>query len=552
MGRRIRWLGVIMVVCLGLVVAQLVNIQLVKAKQLQTSPNNPEVAAQKYVNPRGMILAADGTVLARSVPTPAGTNQSEYPYDYVRQYPQGPLYAGITGYDSALYYGTAGIEEQYDSFLGPHQQPPQTLSQLIFRQSQPTITDNVTLTVEPALQQAAWYASDVDGWEQRRRGRGPPAAKTGTFWPWSRTPPSTPTPLVSTSLSSEQLAYFSYIQKDHEGFYPLRPIATEEYFSPGSTMKVVTSTAAYNLKPSLAGFDYPVQACQTFSDSNKPLCDESGPCGGTMTQMLPFSCDPGYGELGVQLGVSTLRQQANLFGYNSVPSIDLPNVIASPLTTLPDNSQAFQAYTAIGQDYVKDTALQNAMVAAGIANGGVVMTPHLMSSIHDSQGALVQSYTPKPESTAATAQAAQAVTALMEGVVTSGTASGVGFPPYLCAAVKTGTAQTSAVVGVNHDLDDWLGPGQQPPDRRGGRRAGSEHLIRRCRHRGADHERGDGGRAATERRSASPVPSRRPRCRPSPRRPEASGRQRLTWDTTSGEGRAVEPAAGGGPAASAL
>ena len=415
MGRRIRWLGVIMVVCLGLVVAQLVNIQLVKAKQLQTSPNNPGVAAQKYVNPRGTISAADGTVLAQSVPTPAGTNRTEYPYDYVRQYPQGPLYAGITGYDSALYYGTAGIEEQYDPFLGPHQQPPQTLSQLIFRQNQPTTTDNVTLTVEPALQQAAWNAlTSTEGNNDGAVVVLDP--KTGAVLAMVSNPTFDPNAMASTSLSSEQLAYFSYIQKDHEGYFPLRPIATEEYFFPGSTMKVVTSTAAYNLKPSLAGFNYPVQACQTFPDSNKPLCDESGPCGGTMTQMLPFSCDPGYGELGVQLGVSTLRQQANLFGFNAVPGIDLPNVIASPLTTLPDNAQAFQAYTAIGQDYVKETALQNAMVAAGIANGGVVMTPHLMSSIHDSQGALVQSYTPKPESTAATAQAAQAVTSLMEGV----------------------------------------------------------------------------------------------------------------------------------------
>src|SRR5277367_3343621 len=158
MGRRIRWLGVIMVLCLGLVVAQLVNIQLVKAKQLQNSPFNPRIASQHYINPRGTIYAADGTVLASSTPTPAGTDKAGYPYRYVRQYPQGPLYAGITGYDSALYYGTAGIEEEYDSFLGPHQAPPKTLSQLIFRQSQPTITDNVTLTVEPALQQAAWNA----------------------------------------------------------------------------------------------------------------------------------------------------------------------------------------------------------------------------------------------------------------------------------------------------------------------------------------------------------------------------------------------------------
>ena len=146
-----------MVVCLGLVVAQLVNIQLVKAKQLQSSPYNPRIASQHYDNPRGTIYASDGTVLAKSIPTPAA-DKAAYPYHYVRQYPQGPLFAGITGYDSALYYGTAGIEEEYDSFLGPHQQPPQTLSQLLFRQQQPTTTDNVTLTVEPSLQNAAWQA----------------------------------------------------------------------------------------------------------------------------------------------------------------------------------------------------------------------------------------------------------------------------------------------------------------------------------------------------------------------------------------------------------
>jgi penicillin-binding protein A len=455
MGRRIRWLGVIMVLCLGLVVAQLVNIQLVKAKQLQSSPYNPRVASQQYINPRGMIYAADGTVLAKSVPTPAGTDRQDYPYHYVREYPQGPLYAGITGYDSALYYGTDGIEEQYNSYLESHQQPPQTLSQLLFREQQPQITDNVTLTVEPSLQNAAWSAlTTLPPGENKDGAVVVMQPSTGDILAMVSNPTFDPNPLVSTSLHAEQLAYYSYIQKDREGFFPLRPIATRETFPPGSTMKVVTSTAAYNLKPALAGFDYPVQACQKFSDSNVQLCDQSGPCGGTMTVMLPESCDPGYAELGVQLGVPIMTKQAELYGYNSVPGIDLPGTSTSVFPSLPANSQAFLGQSSIGQYDVQTTALQNAMVAAAVANGGVLMTPHLMSSIHDSQGSLVQTYTPKPESLVSSAQVAQQVTSLMEGVTQpGGTAAGVGFPSYLCAAVKTGTAQTDPTTGLT---DTWM------------------------------------------------------------------------------------------------
>jgi peptidoglycan glycosyltransferase len=172
-----------------------------------------------------------------------------------------------------------------------------------------------------------------------------------------------------------------------------------------------------------------------------------------MVQMLPASCDPGYADLGVQLGVPVMTKQAELFGYNSVPGIDLPGTSASIFPPLAPNSQAFLGQSSIGQYNVQTSALQNAMVAAGIANGGLLMTPHLMTSIHDSQGALVQTYTPKAASTVATAQTAQQVTSLMEGVVASGTARGVGFPAYLCAAVKTGTAQTDPTTGLT---DTWM------------------------------------------------------------------------------------------------
>src|ERR1019366_6544890 len=210
MGRRIRWLGVVMILCFALICVQLANIQFAKAHKLATSPYNPRVAVLKYDNPRGTIYAADGTtVLAKSVRTTPG--KYNYLYHYIRQYPDGPLYAGITGYDSPLYYGLRGIEEEYDSQLVPHSRGPQNLSQLIFGEKVPSVTDDVTLTVQPGLQQAAWDALTTL----------PPGVNkdgavvvldptTGAVEAMVSNPTYDPNVMVSPSLSAEQLAYLSY------------------------------------------------------------------------------------------------------------------------------------------------------------------------------------------------------------------------------------------------------------------------------------------------------------------------------------------------------
>ncbi len=193
-----------MVVCLGLVVVQLVNIQLVKAKQLQASPNNPRVVCAEVQQPSGGHLR-----LGRHRPGQVGAHPGRDEHDGLPvplhpPVPQGPLYAGITGYDSPLYYGTAGIEEQYDSYLGSHQQPPQTLSQLIFRQSTPLTTDDVTLTVEPSLQQAAWNAlTTLPPGENKDGAVVVLDPKTGAVLAMVSNPTYDPNALVEPSLSSE-------------------------------------------------------------------------------------------------------------------------------------------------------------------------------------------------------------------------------------------------------------------------------------------------------------------------------------------------------------
>ncbi len=439
---------------------QLANIQFRQAGALASSPHNPRVAAKVYDNERGTITASDGTILAKSVPTTASSD----PYHYTRVYPQGPLYAGITGYDS-LFYGTSGIEYEYNQYLKAHPQSPQNLSQLLF-DTPPSEPDNVTLTVDPVLQKAATEALAATPGANKDGSVFVLDPTTGAVLAMVSNPTYDPNQIASPDVATEQAYDAQAAAKDSEGFSGLSPIATQERFPPGSTFKVVTSIAAYNLAPSLINYSFPRAVSIKFSDSDKVLSNDGGTaCGGTMALMLPQSCDPGYGQLGIELGVPTLTKQAQSFGYSIfgassqyVPKLDLPNVIPSTFSDLAPNSQANLAYSAIGQFNDAATPLQNALVAAGIANGGVIMTPHLMEQIRDSQGNVVATYQPTPMLTVSTPAAAAAVAKLMENVanntVSGATANGI-FPVSWHVAVKTGTAQVQAPSGPE-ETDDWM------------------------------------------------------------------------------------------------
>ena len=218
----------------------------------------------------------------------------------------------------------------------PHQQAPQTLSQLLFREKLPTTTDNVTLTIEPTLQKAAWQALTATP------GNNDGAVvvlhpKTGAVLAMVSNPTYDPNALASTSLQAEHLAYLTYTAKDHEGFFPLRPIATSEILlsrldHEGRDVDRGLQPQAFAGGLRLSGPALPeLLRLEPAALQRRESPSDSVPCGGTMTSMLPESCDPGYAELGVQEGSTTLRQQAELFGINSVPPIDLPAVGQQPI-----------------------------------------------------------------------------------------------------------------------------------------------------------------------------------------------------------------------------
>ena len=449
MSRRISILATIILLLFAVVVSQAANIQFFRAPALNASANNPRNLNTSGTFPRGEIIAADGTVLAESVKE----NVPLIPYR--RVYPDGSLTSGVVGF-SSHWYGNWALEDEYNQYLTAHQQPPQSFEQLLAPTS---AADSVVLTLHPALQRIA-----------RANFKGKDGAavvivpKTGAILALYSNPTYNPIPLTSPSDRIAKTAWNRYLTRDSDGFEPLGLVATQQTFPPGSTFKVITTAAAVAYKPADVFKVFTPNRmggrCTTLPQSTRELCNSGYvPCGGTIAAMLPVSCDPGYALLGLDLGADIMFKAATSFGFNSIPPIDLPTTAGGAVASYFPSAGSFSndlpalAYSSIGQKNVRASALQDALVAAAIGNGGVEMTPHLMSYIASPSGTILKHYKNSVWKTPLTTSQAAQIVPLMRSVVTQGTASGVGFLAQDDVACKTGTAQTG---NQKMQTDDWL------------------------------------------------------------------------------------------------
>jgi peptidoglycan glycosyltransferase len=440
MSRRLGVIGTLMVALFVLLLGQSAYLAYWRAGALNNSPLNPRVLGASQIGPRGDILAGDGTILAHSVPS----GNSLYPWK--RVYPLGSLTSGIVGFSSAYYQWA--LEAEYDSTLRSHKQPAESWAQVIAPISS---ADSLQITLQPILQKVARAA--LAGRDGAVVALNP---QTGAVLAMYSNPSYNPTPITNPNYDAEVAAWKSYNKNDPHGFAPLVNMATQRTFPPGSTFKVVTTASAIVHKPALMLKSYPNIACTPLPDTIKVLCNDGGqPCGGTVAVMLPYSCDPGYGLMGLDLGGTDLSETASSFGYDSTIPLDLPGLansfFPSASTFVSDKPQL--AYSAIGQENVRATALQNALIAAGIANNGWIMKPHLMRQVISADGQTVQSFQPTPWLHPLTKIQAARIVPLMEAVARYGTAGGVGFLPQDDVAAKTGTAQTG---NGAHNTDDWM------------------------------------------------------------------------------------------------
>ena len=442
MNRQIRLVGAAVIVLFVALFVQLNYLQVFHASALDNNPLNGSRVVREYTTPRGQIVSADGQTLATSVPT----NDQ---FKYLREYPQKGLFADITGFYSFT-YGAEGAERTYDSILtgaNLSSSLPTSIQGLKDLLTQTNKAQSITLTVSEKMQQAA--ATALAG----RAGTVvaiEPA--TGAILAMYSNPTYDPNLLSGHSQTQVMANYKSLVAAAGN---PLSPGAYRNTWPPGSTFKILTSSAVYDHDPTLATKTYPVLNALQLPQTSSLLHNFAGEtCGGQLLALFTVSCNSGFGAVGLDLGGQNLYDEAHAFGFDQTPPLDLPAVTQARFptpSTFAQNQPAI-AYSAIGQENVSSTPLEMALVASAIADNGTIMTPHILDHVTNSQGRTVSTYTDKPWLQATSAPTAGAVTQLMLSVVNApdGTGGAARIPGVQVAA-KTGTAQTG-----HNTIDAWF------------------------------------------------------------------------------------------------
>lgn len=445
MNRQIRRLGIALLVLYGALFVQLNIIQVVRADTYNNNPNNTRATVRDFSRPRGQILAADGTVLARSVP-------AEGQFERQREYPEGDLFGQVTGYFS-FSAGADGVERSYNEELaGRTATSVGDVGELLMGEPR---TGDVSLTIRADVQRVAREALG----DQRGSVVALDPRDGSVLALWS-SPSYDPGPISSVDVKAAQAAREALLADEAK---PLLPSSYRETFFPGSTFKVVTASAGLSSgKVTVDSPVYPSRTGYVPPLTDRPIANFGGSsCGGALFDILQVSCNAAFAQMGVDLGAGTLVGQAEKFGFNDVPPLDLPGVEPSPIGDVDSFVQntPVLAMTAIGQNSVRATPLQMALVAAGIANGGQVMTPHLMAEVRDDQGKVLDRWEPSAWTRATSPEVAATMTEAMAGVVDGGTASRLAVPGVPTAG-KTGTAQLGN--GLSHAWIIGFAPADAP------------------------------------------------------------------------------------------
>ncbi len=155
------------------------------------------------------------------------------------------------------------------------------------------------------------------------------------------------------------------------------------------------------------------------------------------------SCNTPFANIGMNLGGPTIGATADKYGFNK--ALDIPGVTTSASQFVAESDPSFTAYDAIGQHDTTETPLQEAMIAATVANGGVMMKPYLIDQVTASDLSVVDQTQPQELGQPISATVAGYEKQMMIAVVQDPNGTGAQFNQSalngLEIAGKTGTAE---------------------------------------------------------------------------------------------------------------
>lgn len=429
MNNSLRRLSVVFMALVVLLLANATFTQVFTADGYRADPRNQRVLLDEYSRQRGQITAG-GQLLAYSVSTDGR-------FRFLRVYPNPQTYAPVTGFYS-LGYSSSGLERAEDPVLNGSDGRLFGKRLADFFTGRDPRGGTVDTTVRPDVQEAAWDAM-ADGCDGPCKGAVvalEPA--TGKILAMVSAPSYDPNKLASHD-GAVQTATWDQLRDDPNA--PLVNRAIAETYPPGSTFKVITTAAALQ-SGSTPDTQLTSAARIPLPDSTAMLENYGGSaCGGGPTASLreafARSCNTAFVELGLDTGADKLKAAAQAFGLDSPPA-PIPLQVAES-TVGPISDRAALGMSSIGQRDVAVTPLQNAMVAATIANDGITMTPYLVDTLKGPDLSNIATTAPTEQRRAVSPQVAATLTDLMVGAeqVTQqkGAIAGVQI------ASKTGTAE---------------------------------------------------------------------------------------------------------------
>lgn len=343
-----------------------------------------------------------------------------------RFYPNGSLAAHVLGFVGLDEVGLAGIEQfQNERIRGEagkifietdaHQRPYESII------AQPTTGQSVVLTIDQMVQyrveQSLAAAVERTG------------AKSGTA-------------IVLDPHTGEILALANAPTFDPNNAGAATPQsrvneALQNIYEPGSTFKIVAYSAA--IEEGLVKPDDHID-CQMGSIMVAGrLVHDHHPFGSlTIADALAKSSNVAAIKLGLRVGDERMYDYMKRYGFGSRTGVELPGETAGLLRPVARWQPSSMGSLAMGQE-VGVTPVQMAAAFGALANAGVRISPHIVREIRADDGTVVYRATPE-ERRVVSAETAQALRRMLEGVTLNGTAKKAQLVGYT-AAGKTGTAQ---------------------------------------------------------------------------------------------------------------